>query len=181
MSICSCLLRAMSTKVPRPTNWRTSPSDAPQPLLASRSLPSTRSRAPAPDRRPPPQTPTPYEYNQHRLALRKAFPQGWSPPRKISRDAMDGLRMLHNHSPEIFTTPVLAERFKISPEAVRRILKSRWVPSKERKEELKMMDEARKVERRRKRVGKEWTEGVDKGLLKYKCTGSDAEDELQLT
>lgn len=182
MSVCLCALRAMSTKIPRPTNWRTSPSDAPQPILASRSLPSRpRSRAPTSIRRPPAHTPTPYEYNQHRLALRRAFPEGWSPPRKISRDAMDSLRMLHNHSPEAFTTPVLAERFKISPEAVRRILKSKWVPSRERKEELKKKDEAKKVDRRRKRVGKEWTEAVDKGLLKHKRTASGSEDQLELT
>jgi Neugrin len=94
---------------------------------------------------------------------------------------MDGLRMLHHHSPDTFTTPVLAERFKISPEAVRRILKSKWVPDKERKEELRARDEARKAERRRRRVEKEWTEGVDKGMLKYKRPESDLNDKLQLT
>ena len=183
MSVCWCALRAMSTKVPRPKNWRTSPSDAPQPILASHSLlPRPRPRVLATSiRRPPPKTPTPYEYNQHRLALRKAFPEGWSPPRKISRDAMDSLRMLHSHSPETFTTPVLADRFKISPEAVRKILKSKWAPSRERKEELRARDETRKVERRRKRVEKEWTEAVDKGVLKQKGTESDSEDGLQLT
>lgn len=94
---------------------------------------------------------------------------------------MDSLRILHHHSPETFTTPVLAERFKISPEAVRRILKSNWVPCKQRKDELKTRDEARKAERRRKRMEKEWTEGVDKGMLKYKRPASDPDDKLQLT
>ncbi|KAF8589556.1 hypothetical protein K439DRAFT_1246128, partial [Ramaria rubella] len=59
-------------------------------------------------------------------------PGGWCPPCKISHDAMDSLCMLHRHSPETFTTPVLAQQFKVTPEAVRRILQSRWVPSKER-------------------------------------------------
>ncbi|EJD55493.1 hypothetical protein AURDEDRAFT_109802 [Auricularia subglabra TFB-10046 SS5] len=68
--------------------------------------------------------------------MKKRFPEGWQPPKKLSRDAMDGLRALHNHNPELFSTPVLADKFKISPEAVRRILKSKWVPSKEREAEL---------------------------------------------
>ncbi|KAF8518429.1 hypothetical protein BU17DRAFT_12339, partial [Hysterangium stoloniferum] len=70
-------------------------------------------------------------YAKHRRTLKEHFPEGWSPPRKISREAMENLRMLHSHSPDTFTTPALADRFKISPEAVRRILRSKWTPSKE--------------------------------------------------
>lgn len=80
--------------------------------------------------------PTPDEHRAHRETMKKRFPEGWQPPKKLSRDAMDGLRALHNHNPELFSTPVLAEKFKISPEAVRRILKSKWVPSKEREAQL---------------------------------------------
>ncbi|KAF8342787.1 uncharacterized protein EI90DRAFT_2832614, partial [Cantharellus anzutake] len=69
----------------------------------------------------------------HQDAMKRLFPDGWSPPRKISREAMDGLRTFHRHDPETFTTPVLAEKFKISPEAVRRILKSKWQPDEKRK------------------------------------------------
>ncbi|KDQ58615.1 hypothetical protein JAAARDRAFT_104693, partial [Jaapia argillacea MUCL 33604] len=68
----------------------------------------------------------------HRTTMKKTFPQGWAPPRKLSREAMDGLRALHYHDPEQFTTPVLAEKFRVSPEAVRRILRSKWEPSKEK-------------------------------------------------
>jgi Neugrin len=46
---------------------------------------------------------------------------------------MDGLRELHMLDPETFTTPVLAERFRVSPEAVRRILKSKWEPTREQR------------------------------------------------
>jgi len=46
---------------------------------------------------------------------------------------MDGLRELHKFDPVKFSTPVLAERFRISPEAVRRILKSKWEPTPERR------------------------------------------------
>jgi hypothetical protein len=46
---------------------------------------------------------------------------------------MDGLRQLHRADPTAFSTPILAERFRISPEAVRRILKSRWEPTREQR------------------------------------------------
>jgi len=46
---------------------------------------------------------------------------------------MDGLRELHKFDPAKFSTPLLAQRFRISPEAVRRILKSKWEPAPERR------------------------------------------------
>jgi len=49
---------------------------------------------------------------------------------------MDGLRVLHMHDPETFSTPMLAERFRLSPEAVRRILRSKWEPSPEQSARL---------------------------------------------
>ena len=49
---------------------------------------------------------------------------------------MDGLRVLHTHDPETFSTPLLAERFRVSPEAVRRILRSKWEPSPEQRARL---------------------------------------------
>ncbi|KAL4918231.1 hypothetical protein BDW62DRAFT_182102 [Aspergillus aurantiobrunneus] len=62
-------------------------------------------------------------------ALKEKFPNGWSPPKKLSPDAMEGIRHLNSVAPDQFTTPVLAEEFKVSPEAIRRILKSKWRPS----------------------------------------------------
>ncbi|KAF8649612.1 hypothetical protein AX16_005702 [Volvariella volvacea WC 439] len=82
--------------------------------------------------RSPPAKPTPSEWQQHRATMKKNFPDGWSPPRKLSREAMEGIRQMHRFNPEQFTTALLAEKFKISPEAVRRILKSKWQPSKEK-------------------------------------------------
>ncbi|KAF8919746.1 hypothetical protein CPB85DRAFT_1153068, partial [Mucidula mucida] len=69
---------------------------------------------------------------RHRQVIKEKFPDGWNPPRKLSREAMDGLRSLHQFEPDKFTTPFLADKFKISPEAVRRILKAKWEPTKER-------------------------------------------------
>jgi hypothetical protein len=99
-----------------------------------------------------PRKPTPSQYKTHRERIKEQFPEGWSPPRKISRQAMDGMRVMQAQNPEIFTTSVLAEQFKISPEAVRRILKSKWEPSREQRARL-LQREARerreRIERRR--------------------------------
>jgi len=83
-----------------------------------------------------PGKPTPLAAQLHRERMKSSFPQGWSPPHKLSRQAMDGLRVLHMHDPETFSTPMLAERFRVSPEAVRRILRSRWEPSPEQRGRL---------------------------------------------
>ncbi|KAF9024833.1 hypothetical protein BDZ89DRAFT_1068771 [Hymenopellis radicata] len=97
-------------------------------------------------RRKPPKTPTPEEHLRHRQILKEKFPDGWNPPRKISREAMDGLRSLHHFEPDKFTTPFLADKFKISPEAVRRILKAKWEPSKERRLEMREKERKSKTE-----------------------------------
>ncbi|KAH8113972.1 hypothetical protein DFH11DRAFT_286794 [Phellopilus nigrolimitatus] len=98
---------------------------------------------------------TPAEFVKHRQTMKDRFPDGWNPPRKLSREAMDGLRTLHAHNPETFTTPVLAERFRISPEAVRRILKSKWLPNKEEKGKLLQKERRRKEENIAKRIARE--------------------------
>jgi len=80
--------------------------------------------------------PTPAAARLHRERMKSSFPEGWSPPHKLSRQAMDGLRVLHTHDPETFSTPLLAERFRVSPEAIRRILRSKWEPSPEQRARL---------------------------------------------
>lgn len=137
--------------------------------------------------------PTPTEVSKHREAIRKSFPEGWSPPRKLSREAMDILRRLHHTDPESFSTPILAERFKISPEAVRRILKSKWEPSAERRtakvvQERKHMDELRqktKAERQSKKKLQSMNVEELRRLLKHdyfsreKYARPDGEDATQ--
>ncbi|KAI4163100.1 MAG: hypothetical protein LQ342_003227 [Letrouitia transgressa] len=72
------------------------------------------------------------EWQTQKAALAAKFNgAGWSPRKRLSPDAVDGIRELHAQNPELYTTPVLAQQFQISPEAVRRILKSRWKPSEE--------------------------------------------------
>lgn len=82
--------------------------------------------------------------------------EAWNPKKKLSPDALEGIRTLHAQHPEEFTTPVLAQHFKISPEAVRRILKSKWRPTSDE-------EEARR-ERWDRRGEKIWTALVDQGV-----------------
>ncbi|CEL00696.1 Putative Mitochondrion organization and biogenesis protein [Aspergillus calidoustus] len=80
-------------------------------------------------------------------ALKKKFPTGWSPQKKLSPDAMEGIRHLHAMSPDKFTTAVLAEEFRVSPESIRRILKSKWRPSA-----TEMEDRRKRWEKRHDRI-----------------------------
>ncbi|KAI0366809.1 hypothetical protein BV20DRAFT_1055302 [Pilatotrama ljubarskyi] len=141
------------------THWKTGAHPAPQPVLEEEdededwpkplkegfdsdeadleeASMSTRPRSHRPYPIKPERTPTPQEYAAHRETMKRKFPEGWSPPRKISREAMDSLRSLHSLDPLRFSTPVLAEKFRISKEAVRRILKSKWEPTREQKAKM---------------------------------------------
>lgn len=64
-------------------------------------------------------------------ALKEKFPEGWNPRRRLSPDALAGIRALNSQFPDIYTTSRLAEKFEVSAEAIRRILKSKWQPSVE--------------------------------------------------
>ncbi|KAK4152760.1 hypothetical protein C8A00DRAFT_15965 [Chaetomidium leptoderma] len=68
-------------------------------------------------------------------ALTKKFPDGWNPRKKLSPDALVGIRMLHQQFPQEYTTEVLAQKFEVSAEAIRRILKSKWAPDPEKESE----------------------------------------------
>ncbi|EPQ31162.1 uncharacterized protein PFL1_01350 [Pseudozyma flocculosa PF-1] len=68
----------------------------------------------------------------HRIALSRKFPDGWKPPKILSREAQDGLRLLHRSDPDKFSIEELASRFRISTESVRRILRGgKWNVSNE--------------------------------------------------
>ena len=72
------------------------------------------------------------EWQIQKRALAEKFGEtGWSPRKRLSPDTLEGIRALHAQYPEEFPTPVLADRFKVSPEAIRRILKSKWKPNEE--------------------------------------------------
>lgn len=66
-----------------------------------------------------------------KAVLKTKFAEGWNPRKKLSPDTMEGIRALHAQFPDRYTTPVLAEQFAVSPEAIRRILKSKWTSNLE--------------------------------------------------
>ncbi|KAK1754602.1 hypothetical protein QBC47DRAFT_384409 [Echria macrotheca] len=73
-----------------------------------------------------------------KAALKEKFPEGWKPRKKLSPDALAGIRALHAEFPNEYTTEVLAQKFEVSAEAIRRILKSRWTPNPD--EEIKRQE-----------------------------------------
>lgn len=82
--------------------------------------------------------------------------EAWNPRKKLSPDTMEGIRHLHSTQPTKFTTPILAEHFKVSPEAIRRILKSKWRPSDQEYEA--------RMQRWDKRGERIWTNLVEMGV-----------------
>ena len=69
---------------------------------------------------------------KHANSLKRKYPDGWQPKNKLSRGAMIGIKELHEFNSVEFSVDSLSKRFKRSPESIRRILKSKWVPSEER-------------------------------------------------
>ena len=94
----------------------------------------------------------------------------WNPRKKLSPDAMDGLRGLHEQDPVKYSTAVLAEQFKVSPEAIRRILRSKWLA----KAGAEKMDEKR--ERFAKRHDRIWDQQAELGLRPQRTRDASVED-----
>ena len=80
----------------------------------------------------------------------------WAPRKRLSPDALEGIRSLHAQYPEKYTTPELARQFAVSPESIRRILKSKWKPSED--------EEADRRKRWEKRGQVIWTKMADIGF-----------------
>lgn len=90
-------------------------------------------------------------------ALQQKFAdEGWNPRKKLSPDTIEGIRALHEQYAEKYTTAVLSEQFKVSPEAVRRILKSKWRPSED-----KMLERRERWAKRHDRI---WDQQAEIGL-----------------
>jgi hypothetical protein len=82
--------------------------------------------------------------------------EGWKPRKRLSPDALDGIRALHAKDPETFSTERVASEFKVSPEAIRRILKGKWRPSPEEQE-----DRLKRWDRRGEKI---WTAMAEQGI-----------------
>ncbi|KAI0942179.1 hypothetical protein AcW1_009518 [Taiwanofungus camphoratus] len=169
-------------------NWRTGSHPAPQSLIQDEHEQLSAEddaeeqqvyARPSPIRHKPSKIPTPREFVTYRDTLKKAFPEGWSPPRKLSREAMDGLRSMHASHPDIFTTPVLAEKFRVSPEAVRRILKSKWEPTRERR--VRLAERERRKREEWIRQNREEERRLKNELEKLNPRPTSKNDRLTLT
>ncbi|KAI9819447.1 MAG: Required for respiratory growth protein 9 mitochondrial [Thelocarpon impressellum] len=110
------------------------------PHPSSQDLPARRPSAPPlPSRR----SPLPREaWQVQKAALTSKF-AAWAPRKRLSPDALAGIRALHAQYPDTYTTPVLAAQFEVSAEAIRRILKSRWRPSEAEEEARRVRWEKR--------------------------------------
>ena len=122
------------TKLPGSPHSPSSPREEGRPLpertLASKSseaLPKSKKDIQAKPHTSPPAKKEPWQVQKQALE-NKFGSEGWNPRKKLSPDAIDGIRALHAQYPDEYPTPVLAQKFKISPEAIRRILKSKWRP-----------------------------------------------------
>lgn len=82
--------------------------------------------------------------------------QTWNPRKRLSPDTLDGIRHLHASDPVTYSTEQLSTHFAISPENIRRILKSKWRPSEAEKEARSL-----RWERRGER---KWSEMAEQGM-----------------
>ncbi|ODV91920.1 hypothetical protein CANCADRAFT_18013, partial [Tortispora caseinolytica NRRL Y-17796] len=73
---------------------------------------------------------------RQKYALKEKFDgDRWRPQKRLSPDMIDMIRSLKHMYPEIKSGDI-AERVKVSPESVRRILRSKWEPTDEEKERM---------------------------------------------
>ena len=108
-------------------------------------------------------------------ALKEKFgEQGWQPRKRLSPDTMEGIRALHASDPAAYTTATLSDHFKISPEAIRRILKSKWRPNDREAEDRRARWE--------RRGAKKWQEMAELGVrppAKWRALGAGGEEGLK--
>ncbi|KAK3686641.1 Required for respiratory growth protein 9 mitochondrial [Vermiconidia calcicola] len=88
----------------------------------------------------------PENWQVQKAALEEKFGEsGWQPRKRLSPDTLEGIRALHSSDPASYNTATLSEHFKITPEAIRRILKAKWRPSQDEIEDRRQRWEKRGV------------------------------------
>ena len=114
------------------------PATAAQSSELDATKPKTPKIAPKPAAQPvaqpdntQPRPQTAEEWRLQKAKLKEKFPDGWKPRKRLSPDALAGIRALNAQFPDVYTTQNLADRFEMSAEAIRRILKSKWQPDEE--------------------------------------------------
>lgn len=106
------------------SKWNSTPAN----LKATQPL-ATKSKFEGQDFLEPPERATQdtnVDWKTQKSALKDKFPEGWKPRKRLSPDALAGIRALNAQFPDVYTTEALAAKFEVSPEAIRRILKSKW-------------------------------------------------------
>jgi hypothetical protein len=71
----------------------------------------------------------------------------WNPTKKLSRQQMQDIRNLSDQMPHLKTID-LANYYQVSPEAIRRILASTWVPKESEEDSILERGQRRKEQRR---------------------------------
>ena len=108
--------------------------------------------------------------------MKERYPERWNPSKKVSREAMESMRELNKLDPVKYPAAVLAQRFLISPESARRILKSKWRMDEERQQQELEKQRRKRAERIRTMKEEEMHQLVRAGI-KLKV---HADDELTL-
>ena len=104
---------------------------------------------------------------QKKALMEKFGTAGWQPRKKLSPDALEGIRALYAQNPQRFNTPALAEQFAVSPEAIRRILRSKWRPSDDEEEDRK-----KRWEKRGQKIWSQMSELGVKPPRKWRSAGA---------
>lgn len=116
-------------------------------------------------------------WKAQKAALQSKFGEtGWQPRKRLSPDAMYGIRALHAQNREVYSLPYLAKQFEVSPEAIRRILKSDWQPTPD--EALKRYE---RWERRGQSVWDRWAELGYKPPKKWRENVKDSSSGEEVT
>lgn len=108
-----------------------------------------------------------------KVALKKKFPEGWNPRKRLSPDALAGIRAIHAQFPEQYTLRVLADKFEVSPDVIRRILKSKWTPN-----ESEEVDRQRRWFQRGENVWRRYSELGMKPPARWRKAGVGKETGL---
>ena len=109
-----------------------------------------------------------------KAALSKKFgSSGWLPRKRLSPDALDGIRRLHAEDPDTYDTATLAAQFEVSPEAIRRILKSKWRPTEEEEDKRRA-----RWERRGQRIWSSMSELGVRPPKKWRQNSNSASERL---
>ena len=111
---------------------------------------NSRAKAPAEDR------PKRENWQIQKSAIISKFGDStWQPRKRLSPDTLEGIRSLHASDPALYSTETLSSQFQVSAENIRRILKSKWRPNDDEREEREKRWERRGV--------RKWTEMAELG------------------